>query len=612
MGARRRSWLAIYALGAVVTLGALLWISVVVLDLERSELRALAVGRHQEAVRLALWRMDSWFGPQLTSEVARLPLEYRAYSPQSRAYTRILNRIEPGEVLVPSPLLTFESEVLRLHFQVDREGWSSPQCPTGNWLDLALGDGLLDQPALERRRAALEELSALTGYDDLNRRLTGAEASFNGLFVQLEEVALEARRMTSRLAQSDGSERQLLSLDNVRERQERASALHQTQLPLEVLPSLEDVQGREPADASASSALVPLWLEDGAAGDRLCFVRRVRSGDGVLFQGFLVDWERLRGALLERVTDLLPSAALDPQVGVGPEGDHEGLLLATVPATLRPGALAPLESAGWTPAMSTLLVTWVATLVALGAVGVGLRSSIRYGEQRSRFASTVTHELRTPLTTFRMYSEMLARGMVPEERRAEYLATLERESDRLATLVENVLAYSRLEEGRASLRRESTAVREILERVFPGLERRAREAGMTLLVDGGGAEGIVLLTDPEAVGQILFNLVDNACKYGRDRSGSGGTVELSAEEAGGSLSLRVRDHGRGVPPGCERAIFQAFDRGGLDPSDPNPGVGLGLALSRGLARDLGGELSLESPGGESGAGFRLTLPLGGR
>jgi len=609
MGARRRSWLTIYALGAVVTLGALLWISVVVLRLERSELRALAAGRHQEAVRLALWRMDSWFGPQLTREVARLPLEYRAYSPQSRAYTRILNKIEPGEVLVPSPLLTFESEILHVHFQVDREGWTSPQCPTGNWLDLAMGDGLLDEPALAGRRAALAELTRLTGYDDMNRRLSGAEASFNGLFVPPGEVVLELGAETRRMEFSTGGAQQLFLLDNVRERQERASALHQTQIPYEGVPSLEDVMGHDAADASSSSALVPLWLEGGAAGDRLCFVRRVRSRDGELFQGFLVDWERLREVLLERVADLLPGADLDPQVGVGPEEDHEGLLLATVPATLRPGALPPIGPSGWTPAASTLLVTWVATLVALGAVGIGLRSSIRYGEQRSRFASTVTHELRTPLTTFRMYSEMLARGMVPEERRGEYLATLERESDRLTTLVENVLAYSRLEEGRGALRREAIGVGELLERVVPGLERRAREAGMTLLVDGRGREDELLRTDPEAVGQILFNLVDNACKYGRDRSGSGGTVELSVVAAGEGLSLRVRDHGKGVPPGCRRAIFRAFDRGGLDSSDPNPGVGLGLALSRGLARDLGGELSLESGGGEPGADFRLSLPL---
>ena len=82
-----------------------------------------------------------------------------------------------------------------------------------------------------------------------------------------------------------------------------------------------------------------------------------------------------------------------------------------------------------------------------------LRASIAFGERRSRFASAVTHELRTPLTTFRMYSEMLADDMVPDEgQRRVYLATLKEESGRLATLVENVLTYARLEEGRFARR----------------------------------------------------------------------------------------------------------------------------------------------------------------
>ncbi len=602
MGARRRSWLSIYALGAALTLGALFWISVVVLDLERSERRALAAGRHQETVRLALWRMDSWIGPQLFREVARLPLEYGSYTPQNRAYTKILNRIEPGEVLVPSPLLTFESEIIRVHFQVDRDGWTSPQVPTGNWLDLAQGDDLLAEEQLLRGRRALSELARLTDYADLDRRLSGAEANFNGLFVEQTGEVLAQQ-------QNDVESQQWFAVDNVRERQERAINVHQTQNPMTAPVFKNDGLLQGAPDLSASSPLVPVWLEGDDSTPLLCFVRRVRSTGGDLFQGFLADWEKLEDALLGRVADILPRARLEAAVDASPEEDHEGLLLATVPATLRPGALTLAEPSGWSPAATTLLATWLAALVALGAVGVSLRSSIRYGEQRSRFASTVTHELRTPLTTFRMYSEMLARGMVPEEKRAEYLGTLERESDRLATLVENVLAYSRLEEGRASLHREPIPLAELLDKVRPGLERRVLEAGMTLRVDGGAAGEAVTRTDVEAVAQILFNLVDNACKYGRDPDRDGGGVQLLAGFGGNSVLLRVRDHGGGVPPSAARAIFHAFDRGGLDPSDPNPGVGLGLALSRGLARDLGGDLVLESGGASEGACFRLSLPL---
>ena len=227
-----------------------------------------------------------------------------------------------------------------------------------------------------------------------------------------------------------------------------------------------------------------------------------------------------------------------------------------------------------------------------------------YGEKRSRFASTVTHELRTPLTTFRMYSEMLAHGMVPAADRAEYLETLQRESDRLAGLVENVLAYARLEDGRSPLKRRRVAVGELLERALPTLDRRVRESGVALRCEADGARAAEVETDPEAVQQILFNLVDNACKYGR--SSDGAPLQLSARERADRVELRVRDHGAGVPAAHARSIFHAFERGGRDPADPSPGVGLGLALSRGLARDLGGDLVLE-PGGAEGACFVLTL-----
>ena len=149
MGARRRAWWVAYGAGVLLTLGALSWVSILVCDLERSETAARAESEFQETVRLALWRMDSWFGPQLAIEVARMPLEYRAYTQRNRAYTKALSKIEPGEVLEPSPLLSFESEIIRLHFQVDGLGnWSSPQLPTSNWLDLAQADGLVDEAAI--------------------------------------------------------------------------------------------------------------------------------------------------------------------------------------------------------------------------------------------------------------------------------------------------------------------------------------------------------------------------------------------------------------------------------------------------------------------------------
>ena len=594
---RRRWWFIYVALSALVLVG-LAFLSKLVLDLERAELCARCEVDHQASLRLGLWRMDSWFGPQLARESSRPFYEYQPYFPQERAYTKLLSEIDPGEVLSPSPLLTFRSDLIRLHFEIDAGGaWSSPQVPTGNHLDLAQ-ETLLAPERLAASRAALAALSARVFRADLLPRIAQAERTLEAC---LAPPAADGAAGGGEQRDVQVAEQQLL------ERKELAlrakSQLNAQGAKYADLGERASWMARD-AGAIAAGPFVPLWLEAPPGTPELCFVRRVRGGGDELIQGFVAEWERLAEALLAEVRDLFPGARLVPHREESRPHAGSGPLLATIPARLEVAAPLPLAADLASPARMTLLVSWLAALLALGAAGVTLRASIAFGEKRSRFASTVTHELRTPLTTFRMYSEMLAKGMVPEERRREYLETLQRESDRLSGLVENVLAYARLEDGRARLRRESATVAELLARVVPDLRRRADEAGLELHVEEGGAGAVALATDPEAVEQILFNLVDNACKYGRSENGA--AIELCATRAADAVHLRVRDRGAGVPGRVARAIFHPFERGERDPSDPNPGVGLGLALARGLARDLGGDLVLEQTDG-AGACFRLSL-----
>jgi len=244
--------------------------------------------------------------------------------------------------------------------------------------------------------------------------------------------------------------------------------------------------------------------------------------------------------------------------------------------------------------------------VAAVAVGATLRKSIDLGERRRRFVSAVTHELRTPLTTFQMYSEMLADGLVTnEDKRQQYLLTLKDESQRLSAMVANVLEHARLEERGGSHRFESMNLNVLLTRLKPPLARRVESTPMALEVEIDGPGDTPLSVDAEAIGQILGNLVDNAAKYANGTASP--TIHLGAAAANGSLVLTVRDHGPGIPREQARSVFDPFERGGRDPADPVPGVGLGLALARGLARDMGGELTLESPS-DGGARFRLELP----
>lgn len=357
---------------------------------------------------------------------------------------------------------------------------------------------------------------------------------------------------------------------------------------------------RPPGDEAAGRQVVA-WLDASPPEEEaaLAFLRRAESK----VQGFLLDWPRLHDRLLLEIRDLFPEARLERADGAGDAGPG----LASIPVKLFASMRPATAASGLTAGRTALGVAWLAAIVAAVAVGVTLRKSIELGERRRRFASAVTHELRTPLTTFRMYSEMLADGLVTsDEQRAEYLSTLRDEARRLSTMVSNVLMHARLEKRGTSRQYESMTLEQLLARLRPPLERRVEATPMVLEVTHDGSASASIRVDPEAVGQILGNLVDNAAKYALgDREP---TIRLVAAAENGSLVMTVRDHGPGIPGNRARAVFAPFERGGRDPADPVPGVGLGLALARGLARDMGGDLTLDSPPG-GGASFRLVLPL---
>jgi signal transduction histidine kinase len=252
-------------------------------------------------------------------------------------------------------------------------------------------------------------------------------------------------------------------------------------------------------------------------------------------------------------------------------------------------------------------MAWVGLAAAAIAIGALVAGIVTLSQRRQAFVSAVTHELRTPLTTFRMYAEMLDENMVTtEHQRRDYLHTLRVEADRLWHLVENVLSYARLERSRRTGARERITVDALWSRVEPRLRQRAEHAGMELAVercDDGNA--ICVHTDPAAVEQILFNLVDNAGKYAGRASDRTICVRLSVD--GRNVQIRVRDHGPGVAPDAARRLFRPFAKSAHEAAHSAPGVGLGLALCRRLARQLGGDLRYEPPDGP-GAAFVVTLP----
>ncbi|HYC78665.1 MAG TPA: HAMP domain-containing sensor histidine kinase, partial [Planctomycetota bacterium] len=258
----------------------------------------------------------------------------------------------------------------------------------------------------------------------------------------------------------------------------------------------------------------------------------------------------------------------------------------------------------------SLAAAWGAVGLAVVGGAALLVAAHRLGERRGRFVSAVTHELRTPLTTFRLYADLLADARDGDSgRRADYVATLQTEAARLARVVEGVLLYARLEEGAARARRERVDAAELVERALAPSTRRAAEAGFELEVDVESMRGVVVDADPQAVEQILLNLVDNACKYAAAAPSRRIMIDGVAEAR--AVRIRVADEGPGVPAGQESAIFRPFRRAATHAVEATPGAGLGLALARGLARAGGGALRLLPRRAEGGACFELALPRAG-
>ncbi len=199
-----------------------------------------------------------------------------------------------------------------------------------------------------------------------------------------------------------------------------------------------------PADVRMT-VMKPLWLDG-----QLLLARRVWSGDSASVQGCWLDWEALQHQMQAIISDLLPHARLEPANAASVQ--QQAHMMAVLPVRLVAGQV-PVAVATRTSLRVALVAVWCLLALAAAAVALLLQGVMTLSERRAAFVSAVTHELRTPLTTFRMYVEMLADGMVQDEKsRGEYLETLGREADRLTHLVENVLAYARLERGRPAAR----------------------------------------------------------------------------------------------------------------------------------------------------------------
>jgi len=221
---------------------------------------------------------------------------------------------------------------------------------------------------------------------------------------------------------------------------------------------------------------------------------------------------------------------------------------------------------------------------------------------RQEFVANVSHELRTPLSLIKGYVETLLDGARNNpEVAVRFLQTIERNSERLQLLIEDLLVISELESGRVQLNLQTVPLRAAVEKVFDDF--RSRAAGKTVQLINEAAD-ISVQADPNRLGQVLSNLVDNAVKYGRAE----GTVTVGGRLLpAGEVEIFVQDDGPGIPPDALERVFERFYRVDKARSREQGGTGLGLSIVKHLIQSQGGRVWAKSELGH-GATFYFTLP----
>ncbi len=223
---------------------------------------------------------------------------------------------------------------------------------------------------------------------------------------------------------------------------------------------------------------------------------------------------------------------------------------------------------------------------------------------RQEFVANVSHELRTPLSMIKGYVETLINGAKDDPNVAtRFLQTIEKHADRLTYLIEDLLTISRLESGQVVMNLQKVELRPVAGEVINDLQSRARDKQVVL--ENQVADDIVVRADADRIQQVLFNLVDNAIKYGRLE----GQVWLNARLAEERfVEVSVRDNGPGIPPDSLERVFERFYRVDKARSREQGGTGLGLSIVKHIIQSHGGEVWVESQLGQ-GTTFCFTLPL---
>ena len=268
------------------------------------------------------------------------------------------------------------------------------------------------------------------------------------------------------------------------------------------------------------------------------------------------------------------------------------------------------------PVFEAFLTSWRSVyfymfLLIAGILTFGLIFTIRsvaheleLAKLKSDFVSTISHEFKSPLTSIRQLSEMLKTDRVPsKERRFKYYDILVEQSERLSLLIDNILDFSKMEEGRKEFVFGKTNIHEVLQEIVSTTQDRVRHEGFMIQVKIGDSLPFIKL-DRTAVSQAINNLIDNAIKYSAEVK----QVVVSAYAENQYLVISIQDFGIGIRKEEINKIFERFYRGGDELTRTVKGSGLGLTLVKQIVEAHHGKVDVKSEPGK-GSVFKLFLPL---
>lgn len=252
------------------------------------------------------------------------------------------------------------------------------------------------------------------------------------------------------------------------------------------------------------------------------------------------------------------------------------------------------------------LITVSAAAVFLGFITAwrAFRRQEQLSELKTNFVSSVSHELRAPIASVRLMAEELENGSTPtREKLREYHRFIGQECRRLSALIENVLDFSRREQGREEFLFASTDLRALFEETVSVMEIYAVEKEVSIEKEVHG-EAVPMIADGRALQRLLINLLDNAIKH----SPQGATVRVGLRFDDQLISLWVEDSGPGIPSSEQEHIFERFYRIGSELRRETPGIGLGLSIVKRIVEVHRGRVRVRSGEG-SGSRFTVELPV---